>query len=77
MPLLATLVLSGNGTDKNRCADLRTSCARQGLEPVQQFRLEVSNNFHGDLKGPFNITDRARAVSRTPLFPNIHPIATR
>lgn len=39
------------------------SCAKQGLNPVQQFRDEVSSHFHGDLKGPFNVEDRAKAVS--------------
>lgn len=31
------------------------------LDPVQQFRLEVSTHFHGKLKGPFNAEDRAKA----------------
>ncbi|KAL1409946.1 hypothetical protein Q8F55_003945 [Vanrija albida] len=42
-------------------------CNKRGLDPVQQFRLEVSNNFHGDLKGPFNVEDRAKA-GLTPDF---------
>jgi uncharacterized ferritin-like protein (DUF455 family) len=38
-------------------------CAREGLDPVLQFRDEVRRNFHGDLRGPFNVEDRAKAVS--------------
>ncbi|KAM0755325.1 DUF455-domain-containing protein [Meredithblackwellia eburnea MCA 4105] len=31
------------------------------IDPVAQFREEVMTHFHGKLKGPFNLEDRARA----------------
>ncbi|KAL8286133.1 hypothetical protein RQP46_004621 [Phenoliferia psychrophenolica] len=31
------------------------------LDPIKQFRHEVSTHFHGKLKGPFNEADRAKA----------------
>lgn len=40
------------------------SCGKRDIDPIQQFRHEVRTNFHGDLKGPFNTADRAKAVSR-------------
>lgn len=36
-------------------------CERDGLEPVSAFREEVRKNWTGEIKGPFNEDDRARA----------------
>ncbi|BEI80261.1 hypothetical protein CcaverHIS002_0107900 [Cutaneotrichosporon cavernicola] len=36
-------------------------CGKRNIDPIEQFRYEVRTNFHGDLKGPFNTADRAKA----------------
>lgn len=54
---------SSSTVERRRVELTGVSCAKQGLNPVQQFRDEVSSHFHGDLKGPFNVEDRAKAVS--------------
>jgi uncharacterized ferritin-like protein (DUF455 family) len=36
-------------------------CEKEGLDPVQTFRDEVRKGWRGEIKGPFNKDDRARA----------------
>lgn len=36
-------------------------CEKDGLEPVSAFREEVKKGWRGEIKGPFNDEDRARA----------------
>lgn len=38
-------------------------CEQQGdgIDPVQAFREEVRKGWRGDVKGPFNVDDRAKA----------------
>ena len=36
-------------------------CERDGLDPVSTFRDEVRSGWRGEIKGPFNEDDRARA----------------
>jgi Protein of unknown function (DUF455) len=36
-------------------------CERDGLDPVSTFRDEVRKGWRGEIKGPFNEDDRARA----------------
>jgi uncharacterized ferritin-like protein (DUF455 family) len=36
-------------------------CERDGLDPVNTFREEVRKGWRGEIKGPFNEEDRARA----------------
>lgn len=42
-------------------------CAKQGVDPVQTFREEVQRGWRGDVKGPFNASDREKA-GLTPDF---------
>ncbi|KAI0263567.1 hypothetical protein BC834DRAFT_886329 [Gloeopeniophorella convolvens] len=42
-------------------------CAAEGVEPVSAFREEVRKGWHGEVKGPFNVEDRAKA-GLTPAF---------
>lgn len=37
-------------------------CQKMGVDPIKTFRQEVSANFHGKIKGPFNAEDRLKAV---------------
>ncbi|ODN95177.1 hypothetical protein L198_04564 [Cryptococcus wingfieldii CBS 7118] len=42
-------------------------CDKRGVDPVETFRQEVSDNFRGKIKGPFNAEDRLKA-GLTPEF---------
>lgn len=56
--------------DDLTCLDVTTGhrwftwlCQERGVDPIKTFREEVSANFHGKVKGPFNSEDRLKAVS--------------
>jgi uncharacterized ferritin-like protein (DUF455 family) len=36
-------------------------CKNEGVDPIQTFREEVRHGWRGDIKGPFNEKDRAKA----------------
>ncbi|RXK37771.1 hypothetical protein M231_04927 [Tremella mesenterica] len=42
-------------------------CQRRGVDPITTFRQEVSDNFRGKIRGPFNVSDRLTA-GLTPAF---------
>ena len=56
-----------NNVESSNCAGHRhftalcASLEPEPIDPVAQFRLEVSRHFWGHVRGPFNVEDRDRA----------------
>lgn len=50
-------MLTGHRHFTALCASLEP----EPVDPVAQFRLEVSRHFWGHVRGPFNVEDRDRA----------------
>src|SRR5882762_5240259 len=46
-------------------------CERDGVDPVSMFREEVRKGWRGEIKGPFNEEDRARAGMTKDFYENL------
>jgi uncharacterized ferritin-like protein (DUF455 family) len=46
-------------------------CKNQGVDPIQTFREEVRCGWRGDIKGPFNEEDRAKAGMAKDFYINL------
>lgn len=46
-------------------------CKNEGVDPIQTFREEVRRGWRGDIKGPFNEKDRAKAGMTVDFYANL------
>jgi len=46
-------------------------CKNEGVDPIQTFREEVRRGWRGDIKGPFNEEDRAKAGMTVDFYSNL------